>query len=67
MELSSTMRKMVRVKKIGRMDLRTIKDSTRTVNMDQKVCINSVKEVYTKESLKTENSRVEDSFQTTQR
>ena len=67
MELSSTMKKMVRVKKIGRMDLRTIKDSTRTVNMDQKVCINSVKEVYTKESLKTENSRVEDSFQTTQR
>ena len=46
------------------MDLRTIKDSTRTVNMDQKVCTNLVKEVYTKESLKTENSRVEDSFQT---
>ena len=64
MELSSTMRKMVRVKKIGRMDLRTIKDSTRTVNMDQKVCINLVKEVFTKESLKTENSRVEDNFRT---
>ena len=64
MELSSTMRKMVRVRKIGQMDLRTIKDSTRTVNMDQKACINLVKEVYTKESLKTENSRVEDSFQT---
>ena len=64
MELSSTMRKMVRVKKIGRMDLRTIKDSTRTVNMDQKVCINLVKEVYTKVSLKTENSKVEDNYRT---
>ena len=58
------MKKMVRVKRIGRMDLRTIKDSTRTVNMDQKACTNLVKEVYTKESLKTENSRVEDNFQT---
>ena len=54
----------MRVKKIGRMDLRTIKDSTRTVNMDQKVCINLEKEVFTKESLKTENSRVEDNYRT---
>ena len=61
------MRKMVRVRRIGRMDLRTIKDSTRTVNMDQKVCINSVKEAYTRASSKTGNSKVEVNFRTTPR
>ena len=62
MELSSTMRKMVRVRKIGRMDLRTIKDSTRTVNTDLKATTSSERAASMRENSKTANSKARANF-----